>query len=215
MTVTDIPLMELDGQGGDFPFPLNPDLMISWPVAMVEFLLNIIIAVTFFSLFVAFFFFTIASRIELSTVEANTSRVVKELVSTLVASSTPESKALIASSIDGLQTPDLSSEDKVVQDSNDKLVKNTWLFLGSAFACGVVLVLGVWGGMKMYAGKDGKAGIHYPNLRHLVIDNLILLSFVAATEFLFLLAIGAHYRSVDTNKLRLSAVDSMLSFTSH
>jgi len=180
---------------------------------IATFSLNIFLSVTFFALFVAAFFFVVASRIEVVAVENNTGRVVSELMVDITKLVDTNERASIKSALtEHLKPPDMSAKDKEVADSNRALLRDTWIVLGSAFAAGLVIVFLVWGFMKWRAGPNGRSGFDYPDLRHLFVENLILLGFVGLTEFAFLLVVGAHYRSLDANKIRRNALGTMRAF---
>lgn len=201
----------IPGQGTDFPLLKNNKTVGN---KIAEFSLHIIIAVTLFTVFVAGFFFLVASRIEVIAVESNTSRVISELMSDINNTLNDSEKDLIQNALnEHLVLPDMSKEDKDVEDKNRNLVINTFIVLGSIFAGCVVVVVAIWGLMKMRAGPSGEKGIHYPDIKHIILENLILLGFVAAVEFLFMLTIGAHYQSIDSNHIRRNAMQTIIDFT--
>jgi len=180
---------------------------------VAEFSMNILLAISMFTVFVAGFFFVVASRVEVSAVKSNTSRVIRELMRDMKETlDTPEKTAIRTVLDQHLNVPDLSEEDDEVAAKNKTLLRNTFLVLSGVFLACVLVVVVVWAAMRHRAGASGRAGVNYPGLKHLVVENLILLGFVAGVEFLFMLTVGAHYESIDSNHIRRSALNTLIDF---
>lgn len=178
-----------------------------------EFTLNIMVAVSFFAIFVASFFFTIASHVEVSAVKRNTERIVKELTSTaLDVLPEHELKELQELMDKHLTLPDMREIDRETSEKNTKLIRDTWTVLLSVFAGVMVIVVVVWAIFKHIAGPQGRAGRDYPDIAHLFKENGILLIFVAVTELIFLVCFVAFYRSIDANKIRRATVETIKLF---
>lgn len=188
--------------------------MRSWTIVAADFSINLVTSVTLFAVFVAGFFFVIATKVEVSAVKRNTTRVVDELFQDVNAIISEDMRTELTTTMnDHLKTPDMSSEDKEVAEKNAKLVKSTLTVLGAAFGAGVVVVLMIWGFMKWRAGPQGVAGVDYPNILRLLGENGVLLLCVAIAEGIFLYSIGGMYRSLDANKVRRDAIATVRSFS--
>mgnify|MGYP005996820459 CR=1 FL=1 len=172
-----------------------------------EFVIDILMSLSFFSIFITFFFFVIVTQIEVLTVKKNTQRTIQELFSDLKAVLPPEDQAILTDIFNNnLTVPDLTEEDQQVQDKNNELVKQAVLWLGVFALIAFVIVLAIWGYMKTAYPNE------YPSLMGMIKSNLIILFWVAVAELSFLFLITLQYRSIDPNTIRESVVDSLLDF---
>lgn len=168
--------------------------------AVYDFLFSVSLNVVFFALFVTAFFFVMVSRMEVKTVEANVGRATKEMSTTITGGLNATTKATLKQSLTThLDIPDLTIEDNLVKDKNKKLLKDTWIILGSS--AGGILALSTF--LAYMADLDIKQ--HY-------IDALIILMFVAAAEFLFLFVVVRYYESIDTHETKVKIVDTIQKF---
>lgn len=145
-------------------------------------LCQIILNVTIISSFIGVFFFTYAATVEKEILE-DQSKYIAENMADKVKIFLPEDlKQEIAND---LQEPDLSKEDKDAEESNKELRNKALIVLGVLFIVGILATLVV--------SKIGNIGFH------IVKEAIIILLFVALTEFLFLNIITRNYKVADTN----------------
>lgn len=182
-------------------------------VVAADFTVNLVAAVVLFACFVTGFFFTIVVWEENKSVEDNTNRVVRELVQDLHDSVPPILVTSLKASTQDMTAPDLSKEDKSVADTNAKLLNDVLLVSGIAAGAGVVFIIAVWAIMRMRAGwRTARSGIDYPDMRKLVVENLILLGWIAGAEITFLFFIAGRYRTLDGNVVRAEFIKTLRKF---
>lgn len=149
---------------------------------------DIIIHIVFISTFIAIFFFTYVSYIE--------SRVVINQINYLVESSDSYINALPASVKQALRDSltkvkiDMVKEDASVDKHNMGLLKLAVVVLVSLFVVGL--------GAAMYLAKH--------EFWSLIKENLIILIFVALTEFCFVTFIALRFMPIDPNRLKRKVI---------
>lgn len=143
---------------------------------------QIILNVTIISSFIGIFFFTYASTVEKQILE-DQSKYIAETMADNVKNFIPgDVKQDIVKT---LNKPDLSQQDKDAEDSNKKLRKKALIVLGTLFIVGIIATFVV--------SKIGNIGFH------IVKEAIVILFFVALTEFLFLNIITRNYKVADPN----------------
>ena len=161
---------------------------------------NILVGLTMFSIFLAIFYFTYASKIEKDILEIQIKNLIDNLTADLKnvdsSSSNTDNLKKIIDSIN----PDLSSEDSRVDESN-KAVINKALVSFSIFAVITIIIVSI----LFYT-----SGTH---IKDIIVMNAILLLFVALTEVFFLNMIAKSYRSLDPNKIKLNIIKKLQSFS--
>lgn len=164
------------------------------------YVVNTILHVTLISVFIGFFFFTYASRIEKNVVEVRTKSIIKDLMKD-VRAFTPENlwKGLSPVINAKLQAPDMSAEDDEVETNNKVLLRKAVMTLTALFVIGMALTLL----LSRYFDIP---------LKHLFITNLISLLFVAITEFSFLTFFAQHYITVDANYVKKTAIQAVIDY---
>ena len=148
---------------------------------------NIILHVTLISTFIGIFFFTYGSHIEENIVKKQVAFLIednKEFVSLIP----NDTKKKIVDKINNIKL-DLAEDDKKFTEQNKKLLIKAATVLGIVFVVGVAIV---W---KM-------SEIYKFDFIHLLKENLIILCFVALTEFTFLTYYAQNYLSIDPNIIR-------------
>jgi len=148
---------------------------------------NIILHVTLISTFIGIFFFTYGSHIEENIVKKQVAFLIED--NKEVASLIPnDSKQKIIDSINNIKL-DLAEDDKKAAEQNKKLLIKAVKILSIVLVIGIAIV---WKMSKMYNF----------NFIHLLKENLIILCFVALTEFSFLTFFAQNYLSIDPNIIR-------------
>jgi hypothetical protein len=169
---------------------------------------NILLHVLFITTFLVVFFFTYASKVESNVVKIESKRIVSELVSDALLVLPDEAVVAINTDIlPNLSVPDLQQEDADVKASNDALIKKTGIMLAVAFVVGIIIVFG----MARLFGKTSNPPFTFGSI---VAHNLIILAFVALTEFVFLYFFVQNYISIDSNYVKyriLETVDRRIS----
>jgi uncharacterized membrane protein YraQ (UPF0718 family) len=157
---------------------------------------NIILHVTLISAFIGIFFFTYASKVEEQIVKDQVNYIVKDFIGDSKNLLGPESEA-IKQMLNNIQAPDLEEEDKMVKEQNSKLFSHAMK----------ILVVGVLIGCCTVYWMSTKYDF---DLMELIKVNLILLAFVALTEYVFLTYFGASFRSGDPNVVKKIILDSFV-----
>ena len=148
-------------------------------------IVDTIINVVFVATFISIFFFTYGAYIE--------KKIAREQVELAVDDLTYNIKYFagnqIAPLVNSLSPPNMEEEDKKVAESNSKLIWNVAKLLTLFFVGG----MGIAYGVSRYYNTDFVVSIK---------RNVIILIFIAITEYIFLTFIGAKYRSLDPNVVK-------------
>lgn len=157
---------------------------------------NVILHVVLISSFIGIFFFTYGSYVEQQVIKSQMDYIVKDMVGDLNNFIPSGSKSTINATIGQIQPPDMSKEDADAQNNNSKLLKQALTVLGIVFAIGMGTT--IW------------MSYHYNfSMKELLKTDLIILGFVALTEFCYLTFIGKNYRSGDPNYVKKALVESL------
>ena len=164
---------------------------------------NIIIAVALISVFIGVFFFTYAAKIEQKIVVERSAQIAYDLTSTMKETMSARDKELINEQITPfLVIPQsLEQQDKIVQENNKELLNSAI----KAIVIFVVLCALVLAALCMF---------YKIPLFDLIKDNLIILVFVALTEFIFLTFFAQNYITIDSNFVKEKISDSLINFAS-
>ena len=186
-------------------------------VRVSEFFISMFISIMFFASFLTFYFFVITTRVEEKIVKDNINRVTKSFFSDINSVMDPVSQQVFHAALNQVEAPDLSKQDAQVNSKNNHITQQAvQLVLLLVFSSAIIVVI-IWAIMRARARRakpkgDLVPGIDYPDLGHLLVENAILLGFVAASELLFLFAIAAHHRSLDEGKLRIKIIQTIRNF---
>ena len=177
---------------------------------------NVILHVCFFSLFVGFFFFVVAARVEKTIVQNQVQGTVQSLVRELKQVLSPTQRAALSAQVATLNPPDMKQEDGAVSSGNQKLVRDAFTALGPIFVVGLLVVVAMFLVRRASGKKKGiqKNAAGY-NLGTLFAHNLLILFFVAVTETLFLFSVAYNYRSLDPQVVKRTIVNTLLSFSNN
>ena len=181
-------------------------------VRTTEFIISLLISICFFSSFIAFYFFFITAKVEATVVKTNIDRVINELFSDLNKFLSPQARQLVHFGFQQLKAPDLTNQDKLVQNKNHGLVIQTVQLTSLLVFTSALIILLIWATMKGLAKKNAVSHVDYPDIMRIVKENLILLGFVIAAELLFLFAIAANHRNLDSNDIKHKAIQTMRNF---
>ena len=165
--------------------------MLSYEIA------NIILSVVLISTFIGVFFFTYASRIEKNIVEIRCKKIIEDLTDPIVTLSTPDMIDQINSNLEKLTQPDLSEEDEKVSANNKALLKKSFIVIS------ILFILGIFAVLVLYL-------IYKFPLKNLIISNIVMLIFVALTEFMFMTFFAQNYITVDSNFIKNKIINVLI-----
>jgi hypothetical protein len=161
---------------------------------------NIIMATAFISIFLGVFFFTYASKIEEKIVIERSTEIVQDLTTSLLLISPQQKQVLRSVVLPSLQvSSNLADQDKQVQIANKQLIRKAVIAISIfVFVCSILI------GFLAYF-------FQIP-LVELLKNNLLILCFVALTEFIFLTFFAQYYITIDSNFVKKQLADSLISF---
>lgn len=159
---------------------------------------DIILQVSFISIFIGIFFFTVVSKIEEGVVKNSVNDIVDSLLDD-VSVIMPQSSDL-THMVNNIKAPNMDDLDNQVKESNASLIKKATIFL-TILAC-------VGLGTSLYLSKIG----NFSFMDHLK-TNLIVIAFIALTEFSFAYGIGGQYKVLDPNSVKLKIVRTLKEYS--
>lgn len=176
-----------------------------------------LITLVLYALFVAAFYFLVAAKVERRVVNNNVDRVLDNMISDLSAALSESDREALKSAIVGVKAPDMKAADNEVKKENSSLTKKTFIVLGSIAAGALVIVMLIWGLMRLHALKklpsfQARPGIGYPDGVLVIVMALLAFAAVVVTEFIFLYAVGARYWALDDNKVKESVTQTLINF---
>lgn len=142
---------------------------------------QIILNVTIMSTFIGVFFFTYAASVEQDIVKEQ-SEYIAETMANKIKFLLPQD---VKNELSQLEAPDMTKADADVKKSNTELRNKAMIVLGVVFVTGIIATLIV--------AKIGNVGFH------IVKESIIILLFVAITEFTFLNIVTKQYKVADPN----------------
>jgi hypothetical protein len=161
-----------------------------------KFIINFLVATCFATSFIAFFFFTYAKNVERQIVVDNVNYLIDDLTSNLISFTNDDTKEVLISQINSINLGDMSEEDKKVEESNKKLLTQSFKLFGTLLIINLTLAYII-------------ARFYEINFEQILISNIMLLFAIALTEYFFLDYIIIHYISVDPNRIKGAIFDSI------
>jgi flagellar biosynthesis protein FlhB len=147
---------------------------------------NLLMGITLFTVFVSIFYFTYASHVE--------GEIITNQINNLVDNFTENFNVYdIKLPTKPLSPPDMSDKDESVEKNNKGLINDAIKSVG-IFAAVCIFIC-----MMLYY-------FYGYNLKRLLIDNFILILFVAFTEYFYITFISANFQSLDTNEVKLNII---------
>jgi len=169
-----------------------------------QFVCSALIQVTLIFCFLTIFFFTYAKDKEKDVVINNVDFVIEDLLGQDSFNLLPPD---IREKLKGLsstkKSAEMAEQDAKVEENNKQILNKTikLLVVIIAFVCGITFFC--W-------SKRGQPGFFYNfELGDILKESLIILFFIALTEFLFLNEIGSKYISVETNQLKANVIKNL------
>lgn len=153
---------------------------------MLESIVNIILSVTFISVFIGIFFFTYAKNIEEEVIQTQSGYIASSIANDVKMFIPSKFSQKLA---DSIQEPNMSREDEEVELKNKELKNKAYNILFIFVVIGLISSyilsryskINFWGTIKV---------------------NLIILFFAGLTEYFFLNLIGKNFISADPNFVR-------------
>jgi len=159
--------------------------------------ITVIINVLLISIFIGLFFFTYGAYIEKKVVK-NQIEFFGNNISSLIKLCGSNVNNYFSNFLKKLTIPDLSHEDKIVADSNKKV-------LMKALIANIFFILLVVTSI-FFIYRSSKKDF---SIKTLLIQNMILLLFIGFTEFSFLTFFGSKYISINPNFIKLKVVENI------
>jgi len=159
--------------------------------------ITVIMNVLLISLFIGIFFFTYGSYIEGKIVN-NQMEFLSSDISNIVRLFGENTNNNFKEKIKTFILPDLHEEDKKAKESNNKIMMKA-LKVNIFFAIAVIIAIYV---IYITSKKDFSMGV-------LIKQNLILLLFVALTEFSFITFFVSDFVSIDPNNIKYNFVKNL------
>ena len=162
-----------------------------------EMLIKILINTLFISMFICVFFFTYAAHIEEKIIKYQMDFLAHDIKSNI------STLGDVANNIFKLQIKnynigDLSKQDEIIKKNNYKVLYEA-VVSNCLYLFFVICIIGF-----IYYKLDNTI-----NIKKIIIYNLIILCFVAFTEYSFITYFAAHFISIDPNEIKLSLIKNI------
>ncbi len=159
----------------------------------IDFILIVVVQVVCVFIFLTFFFFEYASKKEAEIIENQVDFITKDFLGTNIQLLPEELKQILLTKVNTLKA-DTSMNEKIIKSNNEIKDKTYKIIFGlSISVIGFVLICYL---------LSFKFPYFKMNLYHIFKETLIILFFVAVTEFLFLEYFAARYVSVQPNLIK-------------
>jgi hypothetical protein len=162
-----------------------------------ELMITVSTNVLFITLFIGLFFFTYVAYIEESVVQSQMGYLSEEILSKIKILGN-DFITLFGNYVNTMGKPNLDKEDKEVEIQNSN-VKYKALYANIGFS---IIVIGLV--YVIYNMSDKSFSIS-----DIIIKNLIILFFIALTEFSFLTYFGSKYVSLNLNAVKYSLINNI------
>ena len=165
-------------------------------MSKAELTISILTNVLFISIFIVLFFFSYGSYIEKKVV-INQMDFLSLSVADLIKHSGPEGVKKFKEVLNTTQPPNLDDADKKVSESNKEIFKKAMYANLFLVAITSIIVFGIY----MYDRNV--------NITHILIQNSIILFFVALVEMYFLTFIAGKFISIDPNRVKYKVLENI------
>ncbi len=165
------------------------------PPQRSEDIIAMLLQVGLTALFLGFFFFTYVAKVEGDVTTAQINYIVDSFTKDVGSFLPPQSRPMVDGAIANMSVPDLSKEDELVGNNNQKLMDDGLQLL--AIPCVISIIIFC----AYFLVRPVR-----PSTLWLV---LISLSAVAATYILFLNIVVKNYLTVDTNNIKKMIVEKL------
>lgn len=155
---------------------------------------SMLVAISLFSVFIVIFFFLYARRVEEKIVEIQVKNVINDMYEDLNTLRVPEDFTKII--LNNMKNPNLTEEDLAVTENNKKVLKNAIIYSSLLLLFSGIGIFYIHSKYKI-------------DLKILFKKSLIIILFVALTEFYFLNRIAQNYNAIDPNKIKLLILENI------
>jgi len=173
-------------------------MSVSDPSIISSIILSILLSATFISIF----FFTYVSKVEGEIVKNQMNSIVQDITGGINAFLPDAEEEKLKESINGINLPDMSQQDNETQTANNALMKQAIMAIAVVNGVGLLIILGLW-----YYYR-------FP-VKTLIIQNIIIIAFVAITEFCFVTFITKNYKPLDPNYVKYLFVTQLEKFSNN
>jgi hypothetical protein len=161
--------------------------------------INMIVSVVLISTFIPVFFFTYVSSVEKKIVKKQLENIVEELMSEVNMFLNDEQRELMKVMLNSMEMKDLSKEDKMVEENNNKLKKKSAMFFAVLIAIASLIVGFLY--FKNGLTRDRKEDFNIFT-KEIIGLNIVMLGAVALSYFLFIRLVVSNYGLVDSNFIK-------------
>jgi hypothetical protein len=158
---------------------------------------KVFINVLLFSIFIGMFFFTYGAMIEKSVLSSQMNILTANITDTTKLFGYNVNNSLL-NYINTIVLPDLSEEDESVNNNNKKIITKV-ININVIFFIVVSFII------YFVYKKSNKSY----DLGEIISNNLVILFFIAITEYSFLTYFGSKFISIDTNQSKLSILKAI------
>ncbi len=160
---------------------------------------DIMLGVVLIATFIATFFFTFVSKVEGEVVKNEMEKIVRDLTATIKLYTLNSDTTVIKNVVASLSPPNLSSQDRNVDEHNSEIKKKAAIIFGIIIISGIIIIL-----TQIKYIKTDLGGI--------ILSNIIVLGLVGLTEYLFVTNISKNYQIVDGNFVRYLMLKNLQSY---
>lgn len=151
---------------------------------------DILLGVVLIATFIATFFFTFVSKVERDVVKGQMEKIVRDLTQTIkLYTSNQGGGEQISKLVSNLQVPNLQKQDDAVTEHNKAIKKKAGIIFGVIILVGLIIII-------------SQARYIKSELDIIIFANLLVLGFVALTEYLFVSRVSKNYQIIDGNYVR-------------
>jgi hypothetical protein len=159
--------------------------------------ITVMMNVLLISLFIGFFFFTYGSIIEHKIVESQMKFLSDDLVN-VIRLFGKNINSIVKEKLLQMKPPNLSKADSMAKENNKQIMIKA---LGANIVFTIIVVSSIY-----FLYKKSKKDF---SMKTLIYQNLILLVFIALTEFSFLTFFAADYVSINTNNVKYNLIENV------
>jgi len=160
--------------------------------------INILLSVLFASIFLIIFFFTYVEKVEKDVILNNLNFTINSLLDGILPFIPPEIKKKMSSFLNSVNLTVDKKLDIATEKSNHKLLEISVYFI-TILTIVFVIIIGI-----IYAFNAEKLR---PHLKEIAVENLIIVSFIGLTEYIFLNTFAAKFISANPNIIKYNLLN--------
>ena len=165
----------------------------------INFIVNVLVQVLCIFIFLSIFFFTYAAKKEGEIVKNQVNFLIDDTLGIHLNSLPENIKNVLKNKINSINenTPENIEAGNKIDESNDKIKSKTAKIL-----IGLSIAVMLFVAVSYYLSTRGIQFFKNLHLKKIAKETIIIVSFVALTEFVFLTYIGSDYVSIDPHKIK-------------